>query len=98
MKGSSQSSNSVNAKYPFTKTEVKMFSLATGQVNFTWDNIFQGLRTNRVIIGFLSVAGSYTLNPWNFKHYDISQLALSIYGTAAGGNAIKTRFDTHTLE
>ncbi|CAC5395726.1 unnamed protein product [Mytilus coruscus] len=34
---------SVNAKYPFTKTEVKQITVAAGTVNFAQDQLFQTL-------------------------------------------------------
>ncbi|MES9885139.1 MAG: hypothetical protein ABW185_30225, partial [Sedimenticola sp.] len=94
--GHSEILKTVNAKYPFTKTEVKMFALAKGQVNVTLDNIFQGLRPNKAVVGFVSshaVAGSYTLNPFNFKSYDINQIVLSVDGIPVGGNPIKLNFN-----
>ncbi|KAJ8316755.1 hypothetical protein KUTeg_005701 [Tegillarca granosa] len=59
-----------NAKYPYTKTEVKMMTIPSGQLNFTWDNMFQGLQTNKVVITFVdsqAVSGSYSKNPFNFE-------------------------------
>jgi len=42
---------SVNAKYPFTKTEVKQIAIAAGTVNFHQDQLFQNIRPNRVVVG-----------------------------------------------
>ncbi|MES9902423.1 MAG: hypothetical protein ABW168_07040 [Sedimenticola sp.] len=88
--------SNVNAKYPFTKTEVKMFALAKGQVNVTLDNMFQGVRPNKVVVGFVSsqaVTGSYSLNPFNFQSYDINQIVLSVDGIPVSGNPLKVNFD-----
>ena len=59
----------VNAKYPFTKTEVKQIAIAAGTVTFDQDQLFRNIRTNRVVVGFinaLGAAGDYTKNPFNF--------------------------------
>ena len=87
---------STNAKYPFIKTEVKMMAIPRGQVNFTWDNCVNGIRPLRCVIGFvnsLAVSGAYTLNPWNFQHYNLSQITLSLDGLPVGGNPLRLSFD-----
>ncbi|KAK3107098.1 hypothetical protein FSP39_007110 [Pinctada imbricata] len=92
----SQALQHVNAKYPFIKTDVKMMALAQGQVNFTWDNIFQGMRPNKIVIGFVNsqaVAGSLSLNPFNFANYDPNQITVSIDGIPAEGLPQKVYFD-----
>lgn len=92
----SQVLESTNAKYSFTKTEVKMVSIPKGQVNFTWDNCVNGVRPIHCVIGFvnsLAVSGSLTLSPWNFKPYDLGQLTLSLDGLPVGGNPVRLNFD-----
>ncbi|MES9902023.1 MAG: hypothetical protein ABW168_04985 [Sedimenticola sp.] len=94
--GHSEILKTVNAKYPYTKTEIKMFALARGQVNVTFDNMFQGLRPNKVVVGFVSsqaVTGSFTLNPFNFKSYHINQIVLSVDGISVSGNPMKLNFE-----
>jgi hypothetical protein len=59
-----------NAKYPFTRTEVRLISIAAGSLSFNYNNLFNGLRLIRVVIGFVdseAAAGSYALNPFNFQ-------------------------------
>ncbi|CAC5426558.1 unnamed protein product [Mytilus coruscus] len=66
---------SVNAKYPFTKTEVKQIAIAKVTLNFDQDQMFQNIRPNRVVVGFVNAigaAGDYTKNPFNFQHLTIS--------------------------
>ncbi|KAK3107342.1 hypothetical protein FSP39_012254 [Pinctada imbricata] len=87
---------STNAKYPFTKTEVKMMAIPRGQVNFTWDNCINGVRLLRCVLGFvnsLAVSGAYNLCPWHFQHYDLSQITLSLDGLPVGGNPLRLNFD-----
>ena len=47
-----------NALYPFNKVEVKSVSISTGSTNYTWDNMFQGRRPNKLIIGFVKSRGA----------------------------------------
>jgi hypothetical protein len=49
---------SVNAKYPFTKPEVKHIVIAAGTVNFDQDQLFQNIRPNRVVFGFINALGA----------------------------------------
>jgi hypothetical protein len=43
----------VNAKYFFTRTEMKLLTIPAGNMSFTYDNLFQGLRPNRLCVGFI---------------------------------------------
>lgn len=86
---------SANACYPYTRTEVKMLSVPTGQINVTWDQIYQNARPNRILVAFVksqSVAGSYLLSPWNFLPFDISQINLSVDGIPVSGNTMKLNY------
>jgi hypothetical protein len=47
------------------------------------DNIFNGIVPNQIFVGLINNAaytGSYTLNPFNFKHYDLNYLCFCING------------------
>lgn len=95
--GHNQMLQTTNAKYPFVKTEVKIMTLAAGQMSVTWDNIFQGLRPNKLVIGFTSSqasAGSYTTNPWEFKSYHLNQIDVSVDGVSVNGNPLKLSYDS----
>ena len=35
---------STNAKYPFTRTEVRLISIPSGSLSFNYNNLFNGLR------------------------------------------------------
>lgn len=86
-----------NAKYPFTRTEVRLMSIPAGSLNFNYNNLFNGLRPTRVVIGFVdsqSAAGSYALNPYNFQHSSLSQIALKLNQVPVSGNVMKLNFNT----
>jgi hypothetical protein len=70
-----------NAKYTFTRTEVRLISIAAGSLSFNYNNLFNGLRPTRVVIGFVdseAAARSYTLAPFNFQHFSLSQITLKL--------------------
>jgi hypothetical protein len=43
----------VNAKYFFTRTEMKLLTIPAGNMSFTYDNLFKGLRPNRLCVTLL---------------------------------------------
>ena len=61
-----------NALYPYTKKEVRVQTIPTGSSFFNWENMFQGKKPERVIVGFVkskALNGDYTTNPFNFEHH-----------------------------
>lgn len=86
-----------NALYPYTKTECRSQSVATGSTSFHWDNMFQGRKPEKVIIGFVkskALNGDYTTNPYNFENCDITHIVLYADGLPVGGNPLKPHFTT----
>lgn len=97
--GHNQMLSRTNAKYFFTKTDLKVLTIASGQVSFTFDNIFQGWKPNKIIVGFTSSqasAGSYTTNPFNFKNLNLSAINISVDGVSINGSPLKMSFDSNS--
>ncbi|XP_056003497.1 uncharacterized protein F54H12.2-like [Ostrea edulis] len=89
------------AKYPFKKSIVKMYNLAKGLLNVSLENMFSGTRPDRLYIAFVSslaAAGDYSKNPYNFQHFNISQIALYSDGNPVGNTPIKLNFDAASGE
>ncbi|CAC5426310.1 unnamed protein product [Mytilus coruscus] len=81
-----------NARYPYTRTEVRLISLPAGSLSFNYNNVFNGLRPIRCVIGFTessSSSGSYTLNSFNFQHFNLGQIALKLNQVHVGGNVMQ---------
>jgi len=94
--GQAEILKSVNAKYPFTKTEVKQIAVAAGTVNFAQDQLFQNIRPSRVVVGFvnaLAAAGDYKKNPYNFQHFNLNQIGLFVDNVPVSGNVMRLNFD-----
>ena len=94
--GHSEILKSTNAKYPFMKTDCRIQSIAAGSTSFHWDNMFQGQKPGRIIIGFvksIGVSGDYKTQPFNFENCDIQSIALYVDGLAVGGQPMKLDFN-----
>jgi hypothetical protein len=76
-----------NAIYGYTKCETKSYSLTTGQRTVYLDNLFQGNRPSKLVVGLVSAEGfngSFTKNPFKFHHYDLSEITLVVDGESLG--------------
>ena len=90
-----QKLQTVNAKYPFTRTEVRLISIPAGSLSFNYNNLFNGLRATRCVIGFTdssSSSGSYVLNPYNFQHFNLGQIALKLNQFPVSGNVMQLNY------
>ena len=85
-----------NAKYPFTRTEVRLILIAAGSLSFNYNNLFSGLRPTRVVIGFVdseAAARGYTLDPFNFQHFSLSQITLKLNQVPVSGNIMQLNYN-----
>lgn len=74
----------VTAKYPLTRVEVKTFTIHSGVVGESIDNVILGQIPKRIIVGFVNnkaFNGDRKLNPFNFKNYGINYFSLYVDGT-----------------
>jgi hypothetical protein len=68
-----------SAKYPIAHVNTKIFSLPKDTQSGSINNIFLGKLPRRIVLGFLSDAafsGDYSKNGFEFKHFNLEQLAL----------------------
>jgi hypothetical protein len=95
--GHSEILKTTNAKYPFTRVECRTQSIAAGSTSFHWENMFQGQKPNKVVVGFVlskAVSGDYKSNPFNFQNCGIQSICLYADGIPVGGNPLKLDFTT----
>ena len=93
--GHSEILKTTNAKYPFIRGECRLQSIPIGSTSFHWDNLFQGQKPNRVVIGFViskAVSGDYKANPFDFTNSGIRSICLNADGIPVGGNPLKLDF------
>lgn len=83
------------AKYPFDRVECRSQTIASGSTVFTWDNLFQGQKPNKVVIAFVksnALSGDYASNPFHFLNCDIQSICLYADGVPVWGNPLKLNF------
>ncbi|XP_066469229.1 uncharacterized protein F54H12.2-like [Tiliqua scincoides] len=71
------------AKYPVDRVSMKVFSLPVGSRVSNQENLFLGQLPKMVVIGLVdndAFSGTFSKNPFNFKHYDINFFAIYLSG------------------
>jgi len=83
------------AKYPLTRVEVKTFTIHSGVVGESLDNVILGQLPKRIIVGFVdnkAFNGDRKLNPFNFKNYGINFLSLYADGMQIPSRPLQPNF------
>ncbi|EFN77264.1 Uncharacterized protein F54H12.2, partial [Harpegnathos saltator] len=82
-------------KYPLTRVEVKSFTIQSGVVGETLDNVILRQIPKCMIVGFVdnkAFNSARYLNPFNFKHYGINFFSLYVDGTQIPSRALQPKF------
>ena len=85
-----------NAKYPLRRGVVTSFTIPKGHMNINKSNVTMGQLPRRVIVGLVSnkaFNGSVDANPYEFKHYSISHMALQADGQQYPNTPLQPNFD-----
>ena len=83
------------AIYPVRRVVCKALSIAPGLPNVRLDNLFSGLVPTSFVFGLVdsnAYTGEYGKNPFNFKHYDISTITLSVNGEEIPFKQLRLKF------
>ncbi|XP_061191760.1 uncharacterized protein F54H12.2-like [Saccostrea echinata] len=86
---------STPVKYIISRNELKMNTIPKGSTEFYWDNIFPQAVPDRIVIGLIdqkAVNGDYTANPFNFEHFNVSDVGVYVNGESVPGRPLKTDF------
>ena len=81
--------------YDYYRSDFKAFQLASGSYTAQLENIYNGQIPQECIMAFVSseaYAGSYKRNPFDFKHYNLNHLELTVDGVSVPGAPITTNF------
>ena len=88
--------NDKNAQYAITRTTPKVFTIPRGQQSQHIDNAFLGEIPKRIAVCTMdndSYNGSYKKNPFNFQHYNLTQIGISVNGEEVPFKLLKLNFD-----
>ena len=83
------------AIYPVRRVVCKAVSIAPGLPNIRLDNIFSGLVPTSFVFGLVdsnAYTGEYGKNPFNFKHYDVDSVSLSVNGEEIPFKQLRLKF------
>ncbi|XP_021365775.1 uncharacterized protein F54H12.2-like [Mizuhopecten yessoensis] len=81
----------VTAKYPLTRTEVKMNTCPSGSGTFIWQNVWSNNLPTKVYFAFVkqtAVNGDYTKNPFNFLNL-AQEIGIYVNGESIPARPIK---------
>jgi hypothetical protein len=73
------------AHYPITHTQIKTFTASSGIQDFSINNAFTGPVPERLLVAFVkntSFVGSASSNPFEFKHYNMTNFVLYVNGVS----------------
>ena len=88
--------NDKNAQYAITRTTPKVFTVPRGQQSQHIDNAFLGEIPKHIAICMMdndSYDGNYKKNPFNFQHYNLTQIGISDNGEEVPFKLLKLNFD-----
>ena len=83
------------AKYPIRRVVCKTFTIPAGYRDVSHEKLFSGQLPVRLVIGCVdndAFNGSNVKNPFNFKHFSLTELALYLDGQQQGLKPIKASF------
>jgi hypothetical protein len=85
-----------NALYSYIRCETKSYSITPAQRTVYLDNLFQGIRPSKLVMGMVSAEGfngAYRRNPFKFHHFELSDIALVVDGESLPGRPLKLDFN-----
>ena len=88
--------NDKNARYAITRTTPKVFTAPRGQQSQHIDNAFLGEIPKHIAICMMdndSYNRNYKKNPFNFEHYNLTQIGISVNGEEVPFKPLKLNLD-----
>ena len=83
------------AVYPLWKSEIKTYGIAQGSYTFSIDDMFHGIVPARLIVGLVlssGYSGSFDKNPFDFNHFYLNYLELSVDGQSVPSVAFQPHY------
>ena len=86
------------AKYPIKRVICKTFTVPAGYFDFIQEKLFSGQLPTRLIIGCVdnrAYNGDYKFNPYNFQHFNATELSVYIDGQQTSIKPLNMDFKTN---
>ena len=83
------------ALYPFWRSDIKTYSVSKGNYDWCVEDVYRGSVPNVIVLALCSTEafnGNYNKNPFNFQHYHINFLEVTIDGMSAPSEALQPNF------
>ena len=87
------------AIYPIRRVECKSFIIPAGNPSLMKDNVFSGLVPKTFVFGLVeseAFNGAYKKNPYNFQHFNMSSVGLSVNGEAMPFKPLQLSFGANS--
>ena len=84
-----------NAKYPIRRAICNTFTVPRGNLDVNQENLFSGRLPTRIVIGCVdndSFNGAFHKNPFNIKHFNLTQLKIYLDGQQQSLKPIEPNF------
>lgn len=85
-----------DALYPYTRVEVKAYTVPANSMNISLDNVVIGQLPNLLVFCMVdndAYTGKRSKNPFNFKHNNMTSFFLSVNGVQVPSQAIEMDFN-----
>jgi len=89
---------SVNFRFPIRLTTTKYLSIQPNQTSILLNNVYLGPLPDRLCIAMVddrAMTGDFTLNPYNFHHFGLTYLCLTVNGQMKPSEAYTPNFPEH---
>ena len=90
-----------NAIYPIARVKVKESVIPIGGKTHNIPHFVSGELPEKIFIGIVTndaAVGDYKKNPFNFQHFNLSELSLIVNNTVHGGTPLTFDFDDEQFE
>ena len=69
--------------YPFSRTDIRTFTIAEGNFGINLEDMWQGEVPSHLVVGMVrsqAYYGDNNLNPYHFEHFDVSNIVFFVNG------------------
>ena len=81
--------------YPLTRIVLREFTIPAGVKQFPVNQLHKGNLPAKVVLGLVdnsALTGDYTKNPYNFQHFDVTEVSLTDGGNEVDGQPLQFDF------